>query len=55
MPGSTFYNSRASEADEVAWLSTTAERICPVAGIKFLLGVDPKQDYKDKVAKVTLR
>jgi hypothetical protein len=26
-----------------------------VAGIKMLLGVDPKQDYKDKVAKVDLR
>lgn len=25
-----------------------------VAGIKMLLGVDPKQDYKDKVAEVTL-
>jgi general stress protein 26 len=26
-----------------------------VAGIKLLLGVDPKEDYKDKVAKVSLR
>jgi general stress protein 26 len=26
-----------------------------IAGIKLLLGVDPKQDYKDKVAKVSLR
>lgn len=26
-----------------------------VSGIKLLLGVDPKQDYKDKVAKVSLR
>jgi general stress protein 26 len=26
-----------------------------VAGIKMLLGVDPKQDYKDKVAQVDLR
>jgi len=26
-----------------------------VAGIKMLLGVDPKQDYKDKVAQVNLR
>jgi general stress protein 26 len=26
-----------------------------VAGIKMLLGVDPKQDYKDKVATVSLR
>ncbi len=25
-----------------------------VAGLKLLLGSDPKQDYKDKVAKVTL-
>jgi general stress protein 26 len=25
-----------------------------VAGIKLLMGVDPKQDYKDKVAEVTL-
>jgi general stress protein 26 len=25
-----------------------------IAGIKMLLGVDPKQDYKDKVASVTL-
>jgi len=25
-----------------------------VAGIKMMLGVDPKQDYKDKVAKVAL-
>lgn len=25
-----------------------------VAGIKMLLGIDPKQDYKDKVAQVTL-
>ena len=26
-----------------------------VAGIKMLLGVDPKEEYKDKVAKVALR
>ncbi len=26
-----------------------------VAGIKMLFGVDPKRDYKDKVAKVDLR
>jgi general stress protein 26 len=26
-----------------------------VSGIKLLLGVDPKQDYRDKVAKVSLR
>ena len=26
-----------------------------VAGIKMLLGVDPKKDYKDKVAEVSLR
>jgi general stress protein 26 len=26
-----------------------------VAGIKLLLGVDPKKDYRDKVAEVTLR
>ena len=26
-----------------------------VAGIKLLLGVDPKESYKDQVAKVTLR
>lgn len=26
-----------------------------VAGIKLLLGIDPKQDYKDQVAKVSLR
>jgi general stress protein 26 len=26
-----------------------------VAGIKMLLGADPKDDYKDKVAKVSLR
>jgi general stress protein 26 len=26
-----------------------------VAGIKLLLGADPKDDYKDKVAKVALR
>jgi general stress protein 26 len=26
-----------------------------VAGIKMLLGVEPKQDYKDKVAQVSLR
>ncbi len=26
-----------------------------VAGIKLLLGVDPKKDYKDKVAEVSLR
>lgn len=26
-----------------------------VAGVKALFGVDPKQDYKDKVAEVTLR
>ena len=25
-----------------------------VAGVKALLGVDPKQDYKDKIAEVTL-
>jgi general stress protein 26 len=26
-----------------------------VAGIKLLLGIDPKEDYKDKVAEVNLR
>ena len=26
-----------------------------IAGIKMLLGVDPKPDYKDKVAEVSLR
>ena len=26
-----------------------------VAGIKMLLGVDPKEDYKDKVAEVSLK
>jgi general stress protein 26 len=26
-----------------------------VAGIKLLLGVDPKKEYRDKVAKVTLK
>ena len=26
-----------------------------VAGIKMLIGIDPKQDYKDKVAAVSLR
>lgn len=26
-----------------------------VAGLKLMLGMDPKQDYKDKVAKVNLR
>ena len=26
-----------------------------VAGIKLLLGADPKEDYKDKVAEVDLR
>ena len=26
-----------------------------VAGIKMLLGVDPKEDYKDKVAEVNLK
>lgn len=26
-----------------------------ISGIKLLLGVDPKQDYKEKVAKVSLR
>jgi general stress protein 26 len=26
-----------------------------VAGVKLLLGVDPKQSYKDKVANVPLR
>ena len=26
-----------------------------VAGVKLFLGIDPKQDYKDKVAKVSLR
>ena len=26
-----------------------------VAGIKLLLGVDPKQDYKDKIAEVALK
>ena len=32
-----------------------AQRIEPVAGVKMLLGVDPKKDYKDKVANVDLR
>jgi general stress protein 26 len=31
------------------------DRSSLVAGIKMLLGVDPKEDYKDKVARVTLR
>ena len=26
-----------------------------IAGIKILLGIDPKKDYKDKVAEVSLR
>jgi hypothetical protein len=26
-----------------------------VAGIKLLLGTDPKEDYRDKVAEVNLR
>ena len=26
-----------------------------VAGIKLLLGIDPKKDYRDKVAEVLLR
>ena len=26
-----------------------------VAGIKILLGADPKEEYRDKVAEVTLR
>lgn len=26
-----------------------------IAGIKLLVGIDPKQDYKDKVAEVSLR
>jgi general stress protein 26 len=26
-----------------------------IAGLKVILGADPKEDYKDKVAKVTLR
>jgi general stress protein 26 len=26
-----------------------------VAGIKMLIGADPKKDYRDQVAKVTLR
>jgi hypothetical protein len=26
-----------------------------VAGVKLLLGVDPKKDYRDKVAEVPLR
>jgi general stress protein 26 len=26
-----------------------------IAGIKLMLGIDPKQDYKDQVAKVSLR
>jgi hypothetical protein len=25
-----------------------------LAGVKVLLGIDPKQDYKDKVAEVSL-
>ena len=25
-----------------------------LAGLKMLIGIDPKQDYKDKVAEVTL-
>jgi hypothetical protein len=30
-------------------------RTVQVAGIKTLFGIDPKQDYRDKVAKVRLR
>jgi len=26
-----------------------------IAGIKLMLGIDPKQDYKDQVAKVSLQ
>ena len=42
-------NTRERQKD-VAFAYTTF-----VAGIKMFLGLDPKEDYKDKVAKVDLR
>jgi hypothetical protein len=33
------------------WLDDSSS----LAGIKLLLGADPKEDYKDKVAEVSLR
>ena len=42
---------RLDAEDAEIWLNGSSM----LAGVKMLLGVDPKQDYKDKVANVDLR
>lgn len=41
---------RLDPAEAEVWIDASSI----VAGIKMLVGIDPKQDYKDKVATVTL-
>ena len=41
--------------EPVVFLAIIILQLGKVAGIKLLLGVDPKESYKDQVAKVTLR
>ena len=41
---------RVTPGDAQIWVDASSF----VAGIKMFLGIDPKQDYKDKVAKVDL-
>ena len=41
---------RFTPGDAQIWVDASSF----VAGIKMVLGIDPKQDYKDKVAKVDL-
>jgi general stress protein 26 len=42
---------RFDPGDAEIWMDASSF----VAGIKMFLGIDPKKDYKDKVAQVTLR
>lgn len=42
---------RLDAEDAEVWLNASSL----LAGVKMLLGVDPKRDYKDKVAEVDLR
>ena len=41
---------RFTPGDAQIWVDASSF----VAGVKMFLGIDPKQDYKDKVAKVDL-
>lgn len=41
---------RLDPADAEIWIDASSA----IAGIKMMIGIDPKKDYKDKVAEVTL-